>query len=282
MKYNAALVLEGGGMRSCYTAGVLDFFMEENIDFSYIVGVSAGCGCALNFISKQIGRACDLSVEYGNDKRVVGINNLLKNKGYFNLEAIYYELDKVVYFDYEKFYASDSRFLVGCFNLEKGVVEYFEKDDLKKSLAPLIASSSLPLISKKVKIGNNHYLDGGIVDSIPLNKALKDNMEKRVVILTNPKEYVRKPESSIPLVKLLYFKYKHLISALKNRHIVYNEMMKKVNEMEDNKELFVIRPTKPLSVSRYSKDKETLLEAYNQGREDASKQLKALIKYLSE
>ncbi|MDF9867634.1 putative patatin/cPLA2 family phospholipase [Bacilli bacterium PM5-3] len=280
MKYEAGLVLEGGGMRASYTQGVLDFFMENDIDFTYIVGVSAGVGCGMNFISKQIGRACTLSVEYGDDKRVVGIGNLIKHGQYFNLDTIYNKLDKEVFFDYDAFNKSDTTFYAGCFNILSGEVEYFSKKSMENSTKPIIATSSLPLLSKIVEINGKKYLDGGIKDSIPLNKSLQDGNKKNVVILTNPIEYRRPKESSLPLVKVLYFRYPKLIEALKQRDTVYNNMLDKINEMEKNNEVFVIRPSKALSVSRYTKDKETLMEAYNQGKSDAKNKKDLLIKYL--
>lgn len=282
MKYEAGLVLEGGGMRAVYTNGVLDFLMENNIDFNYIVGVSAGSGSGMNFVSKQIGRMNTISVEYGNDKRVIGPANLLKHGSYFNLEYIYKHLDKEVFFDYDAFFNSTTKFYAGCFNLKTGDVDYFSKEELKKSLDPIIATSSLPLLSKIVTVDGVKYLDGGIRDSIPLNKSIKDGNKKNVIILTNPKEYRRKPESSLLLIKILYFRYPKLIEALKRRHTVYNDMIDKIAKMEKNNEVFVIRPTVALNVSRYTQDKESLTEAYNQGKRDAKKMKDALLRYLND
>lgn len=281
MKYEAGLVLEGGGMRAVYTNGVLDFMMENDIDFTYIVGVSAGSGSAMNFVSKQIGRMNKISVDYGNDKRVIGPLNLIKHGSYFNLEFIYKHLDTEVFFDYDAFYNSTTKFYAGCFNVATGDVDYFSKDYMKKSIEPIIATSSLPLLSKIVTIDGVKYLDGGIRDSIPLNKSLADGNKKNVIILTNPKEYRRKPESSLFLIKILYRKYPKLIEALKRRHTVYNDMIDRIAEMEKNNEVFVIRPTTALGVSRYTQDKESLTKAYNQGKEDAKKMKNDLLAYLN-
>lgn len=282
MKYNAGLVLEGGGMRSTYTQGILDYFMENDIDFSYVVGVSAGVGTAMSFISKQTKRALKQSITGSQDKNMMGIRSLIKNGSFFNLDAIFNKLDKEIYFDYDAFFKSDTIFKIGCFNLETGEVDYFEKDDLKDNNDVAIASNSLPLISKIVKINGNKYLDGGMKDSIPLNKSLADGNKKNLVILTNSKDYVRKKESSMRLIKLFYFRYPKLIEALERRHIVYNEMVEFINEAEDNHDLFVIRPSISLEVSRYSQDENVLKKAYDQGYEDAKTHLKALKDYLED
>jgi predicted patatin/cPLA2 family phospholipase len=280
MIYNAALVLEGGGMRSAYTQGVLDYFIENDIDFNYIVGVSAGVGCAMNFITKQKGRAIKLGVDYASDKRVVGLQCWLKNRQFFNLDVLYNILDKEVFFDEEAFKKSKTILKTGCFNLGTGNVDYFDKEALVLSKDPVIASNSLPLLSKIVKINGNKYLDGGMKDSIPLNKAIADGNKKAIIILTNPIDYVRQKESTLWLMKIFYRKYPLLLDAMSKRHIVYNDMVKKINKMADNNEVFVIRPSKKLNVTRYSKDKETLMEAYHQGISDAKANHQALLHYL--
>lgn len=282
MKYNAGLVLEGGGMRSTYTQGVLDFFMHNDIDFKYIVGVSAGVGSAMSFISKQPKRALEQSIRGSQDKNIMGLRSLFKNGSFFDLNTIFNKLDKEMFFDYDTFFSSDTIFKIGCFNLETGDVDYFDKDDLKKGNDVAIASNSLPLISKIVEINNNKYLDGGMKDSIPLNKSLADNNKKNVIILTNAKTYRRKKESSMFYIKLFYHNYPKLIEALERRHIVYNGMLDYINEAEERKELFVIRPSLELEVSRYTKDEQVLRKAYEQGYEDAKANLKNLKEYLSD
>ncbi|MEG0686647.1 MAG: patatin family protein, partial [Erysipelotrichales bacterium] len=199
MKYNAGLVLEGGGMRASYTNGVLDYFMENNIEFKYVVGVSAGIMSGMNYISKQQGRARTLSVDYADDKRTIGVSNLIKHGQYFNLSHIYKVLDKEVFFDYDAFFNNDTIFKIGCFDVATGDVRYFNKNYLKENdtLDPIIASNSLPLLSKIVPIEDKKYLDGGIRDSIPLNISIADGNKKNVIILTNPIEYRRQPESTI-------------------------------------------------------------------------------------
>lgn len=279
MKYDAALVLEGGGMRGAYTQAVLDVFIEHDIDFSYIVGISVGSGNAMSFMSKQKGRTFDLSLNYSHS--MVGLKQLFKHGSYFNLDRLFNELDKELFFDYDAFKQNDSQFYVGAFNVETGKVDYFDKASIEKSNDPAIASSSLPILNKMKRIGDNKYFDGGLVDAIPLNKAIEDGNEKIVVVLTNPLEYVRKPESSLKLIKIIYRKYPKLIEAVANRHIGYNALLDKLNEMERNKEIFVIRPDDFLPVSRYTTDQEKLVATYEQGIHDTESKIADLIKYLN-
>lgn len=281
MEYNCALVLEGGGMRAAYTNGVLDYFLDHDIDFSYIVSVSAGVGCAMNYIAKDKGRALKLSIDYASDKRVISVSNLLFKGGYFNLDTIFNVLDKEVPFNYEQFYKSNAKLELGCFNLATGDVDYFNKEDIKKDNRCVIASNSLPMLSKIVEYNGQKYLDGGMRDSIPLNKAIEDGYQKQVIVLTNPKEYKRQKESALPLIKVIYHKYPKLIEAMERRHLVYNEMVERINELEAQGKVFVIRPSVKLDVSRYTKDEKTLREAYDQGASDIAKVKDDLLAYLN-
>jgi len=284
MKYNCALVLEGGGMRCAYTNGILDYFIEEDIDFNYVVSVSAGVASALNFVSKDEGRALALTRDYAGDKRVASVRNMFTKGCFFDLNMIFNVLDKEVPFNYEAFKDSTTQMECGCFNLETGDVDYFNKDYLisDKSNKAIIASNSLPLLSKVVTIGPHHYLDGGMRDSIPLNRAIEQGYEKQVVILTNPSTYVREKESSLPLLKTFYHKYPTLIKAMENRHIVYNDMVERINTLEKEGKIFVLRPSVKLNVTRYSSDAATLNEAYDTGRKDAIALKDKLLAYLKE
>jgi len=282
MKYDVALVLEGGGMRCAYTNGILDYFIEQDIDFNYVVSVSAGVASALNFISKDEGRALALTRDYAGDKRVASVRNMFTKGCFFDLNMIFNVLDKEVPFNYEKFHDSSTQMECGCFNLETGDVDYFDKKYLEKDKKnqAIIASNSLPLLSKVQYFNNHHYLDGGMRDSIPLNRAIEQGYNKQVIILTNPSTYVREKESSLPLLKLFYHKYPTLIKAMENRHIIYNQMVERINTLEAEGKSFVIRPSVKLAVSRYSSDAETLNTAYKQGREDAIALKDQLLAYL--
>lgn len=280
MKNEVGLVLEGGGMRAIYTAGVLDYFLEHEIDFAYVVGVSAGVGCGLNYISRQVGRQKKIAKKSASDKNIVGFKSWLKTRSYFNLDYLYNEVPKEIYFDAETFKKSSVNFLAGCFNVETGKVDYFNKDDMIKSVKPIIATSSLPMISKMVTIDGQKYLDGGIKESIPIDKSMKDGNKKNVIILTNPVGYRKTKEPMLAFIKVLYHKYPKLIDALAKRHLVYNKTITKVEKMEKKGQVLVIRPSVDLGISRYSTDDEILAKAYEQGKKDAAKMHDQIMEFI--
>ena len=189
------LILEGGALRSVYTSGVLDVLMKYNIEANYILGVSAGALTGMNYISKQPKRSANINIEYCDNPRYIGIKALRKEKGLIGYDYLFNEISKKEYpFDYETFKFSNQKFISVITNCEKGITEYVEKSDCKDNVFKVVqASSSMPLCSKMVKIGNNHYLDGAVTMPIPVDWAIDNGHKNILVVLTRDRDY-RKPE----------------------------------------------------------------------------------------
>ena len=180
---NSGLVIEGGGMRGVYAAGVLDFFMEKNIYFDDCYAVSAGSCHAASYYSKQIGRSLKVTLDYINDKRYCSINSLIKTGDMFGAEMLYDIIpNELVLYDYDIFNEFNGNFYSVVTNCKTGKAEYIKIKDMKKDIIAIRASSSLPLLSRIVKINGESYLDGGISDSIPIKKSIEDGHKKNVVI----------------------------------------------------------------------------------------------------
>jgi len=124
----------------------------------------------------------------------------------------------------------------------------------------------MPLASRIVEIGSRKFLDGGMSDSVPVKEFEKMGYNKNVVILTQPYDYVKRKNSVLPLIKLVYKKYPKLIDVMKNRHIMYNETTDYIKEKEKSDEILVIRPDEKLSVNHVEHDAEKLEKAYQDGR----------------
>ena len=227
------LVLEGGSMRGIFSAGVLDVFLENNIEIDAIIGVSAGALFGAN--SGQKGRALRYNKNYSKDKRFISIRNLLltgnmvsKNFAFYKMT---YELDP---FDNDAFKNSGKDFYLVATNVKTGMPEYFKIDDVNKQLEYLRATSALPMASKMIKLENNKYLDGGLSDSIPVKKAIEMGYENIIVVLTQPLKYKKEMIGSklLSFIKLRYCRYPKLIKTIKNRHIRYNDTIKYINNLE--------------------------------------------------
>lgn len=279
----AGLVVEGGGMRGVYTAGVLDYFMEKNLYFDDCYGVSAGACHISSYVSKQIGRSMKVTLDYINDKRYCSINSLIKTGDMFGVEMLYDLIpNKLELYDYDTFNKFKGNFYSVVTNCNTGKAEYMKIKDMKKDIIAVRASSSLPLLSRVVEINGEKYLDGGITDSIPIKKSIEDNHRKNVVILTRDKTYRKKKSSFSPIFKLKYRKYPNLVNAIENRYKMYNNTLDFIEEKVKTGEVFVIQPKEPVHISRVEKDKTKLKELYDKGYNDAKECYEDLIKFIKE
>jgi len=270
---HAGLVLEGGGMRGLYTAGVLDFFLEEDLIFAYVIGVSAGASNAVSYISRQKGRNKIVNTAFLDDWRYMSIKNLVKNGSLFGMDFIFDEIPKKrVPFDYETFFKSPITFKVGVTDCKTGKPLYFDKSEMDEKFTALRASISLPFVSPIVHYRGYHLLDGGITDPIPLRQAIADGYQKNVVVLTRNKGYQKKPISQ-PLRLLLKKKYRdypNLIAAMLNRYQIYNKTLIYIDQLEQKGQIAVIRPSKKLTVNRLEKNAAKLNDLYELGYHDAA------------
>ena len=279
----AGLVVEGGGMRGVYTAGVLDYFMEKNLYFDDCYGVSAGACHISSYVSKQIGRSIKVTLDYINDKRYCSINSLIKTGDMFGVEMLYDLIpNKLELYDYDTFNKFKGNFYSVVTNCKTGKAEYIKIKDMKKDIIAVRASSSLPLLSRIVEINGNEYLDGGITDSIPIKKSIKDGHKKNVVILTRDKTYRKSKPKFLSLLKFKYKKYPNLVKAIENRYKIYNETLDFLEEEKAKNKVFIIQPKLPVKISRIEKDKDKLKELYDQGYEDAKELYEDLMKFLEE
>ena len=279
----AGLVVEGGGMRGVYTAGVLDYFMEKNLYFDDCYGVSAGACHISSYVSKQIGRSMKVTLDYINDKRYCSINSLIKTGDMFGVEMLYDIIpNKLELYDYDTFNKFKGNFYSVVTNCKTGKAEYIKIKDMKKDIIAVRASSSLPLLSRIVEINGKEYLDGGITDSIPIKKSIKDGHKKNVVILTRDKTYRKSKPKFLSFFKLKYKKYPNLVKAIENRYKMYNETLDFLEEEKAKNKVFIIQPKLPVKISRIEKDKDKLKELYDQGYEDAKELYEDLMKFLEE
>lgn len=277
------LVIEGGGLRGIYTAGVLDSLMENDIYIPYVIGVSMGACNGASYISRQIGRTKRATLDYLHDKRYISYRRLFKKETLFGMDFIFNEIpNELVPFDYKTYVESSQKFVVVTTDCNSGDAVYYDNKDMDKENKLLRASSSLPLISNVVKYKGKELLDGGISDSIPVKKALSDGNEKLVIILTQPSGYRKKLTKGMFMARKLYSDYPNLIKAIENRHRGYNETLEYIEQLELAGKAFVIRPKEALKVKRAERNIEKLEKCYEIGYEQMGRSIKELNDFLKE
>ena len=278
-----ALVLEGGSLRCLFTSGVTDTLIEQDIELSYVNGVSAGSMCGMNYVSKQVGRTRKINIEYVRDKRYLSFRNMMKNRLIFNFEFLFGELSQnLVPFDYEAFEQSPQRFVAVATRCRTGKPEYFEKGRCSDIISAVQASSSMPVLSKMIVVDGKKYLDGGVSMPIAYQKAIDEGYEKVVVVLTRERGYRKTPVGS--WMQKAYDRYfgplPEFLDALNAIPERYNRMQEEIDELEAAGRIFVIRPENPVLVSRVEKDVRKLEALYQEGRRTAEQALPALKEYL--
>lgn len=278
-----ALVLEGGSLRCLFTSGVLDTLIEQDIELSYVNGVSAGSMCGMNYVSKQVGRTRKINTEYVRDKRYLSFRNMMKNRLIFNFDFLFGELSQnLVPFDFETFSQSKQRFVAVATRCRTGMAEYFEKGCCSDIISAVQASSSMPVLSKMIVVDGKKYLDGGVSMPIAYQKAMDEGYRKVVVVLTREHGYRKAPVSKwTQKVYDRYFEplpeFRNALNEIPER---YNRMQEEIDRLEAEGRIFVIRPANPVLVSRVEKDIKKLEALYQEGRETAEHVLPALREYL--
>ena len=260
------LVLEGGGMRGVFTCGVLDYLMDRDIRFPYTIGVSAGACNGLSYMSRQRGRAKYSNIDLLEKYHYIGLRHLLKKRNIMDFDLLFTEFpEHILPYDYDAYFSSPERFVMVTTNCLTGEANYFEEKSDKNRVIDIVrASSSLPFVCPIAYVDSVPMLDGGIVDSIPLQRAITDGYLNNVVVLTRNRGY-RKENKDIKIPSFVYRKYPKMREALSCRCAVYNAQLEMVERMEDEGRITVIRPVKPVLVDRIEKDIHKLTEFYEEG-----------------
>lgn len=279
----AALILEGGALRSFFTSAILDYFIEHEVEFEYVHGVSAGTLCAMNYISKQRNRSASINLHFLHDKRYISVSNLWNSGGIFNLDFLFSpECFAYSAFDWQTYRQNRQIFEITATNCETGQGHVFRKEPGNDQVEAIKASSSIPLASDIRIVEDQPYLDGGIADSIPFKRAQELGYEKIVVVVTRDLAY-RKPENGAAvnnLVKTRYKQYPNFVQSFIDRPKHYNEALTELERLEEAGKVFVLRPEDPVTVSRFERDNTKLIDLYHKGTETIIEQFDAMKAYL--
>lgn len=277
------LVLEGGAMRGLFTAGVIDVLMENKINFDVAVGVSAGAAFGVNLKSKQIGRVLRYNLRFAGKPYYASWKSWRRSGNLYAANFCYHILpDKLDIFDKETFMANPMRFWCVATDAAMGEPVYHELHDAGYvDLEWIRASSSIPFFAHPVAIGGHYYFDGGVSDSIPYDFLIKNGVSKRVVITTQPKEYRKKQSKLYPIEKIVLREYPAVLKKLATRAEDYNAVLDKMEEDENQGNVFIIRPPYPLEIGTVEQNKEEIKRVYEIGRKKAEEILPDLINYLN-
>lgn len=267
------IVVEGGGMRGIYGAGVLDVLLENDIKADGLIGVSAGAIHGCSFVSGQKGRSIRYNLKYSRDPRYMSMRSLIRTGDMFGMDFCYRELPETLDpFDNETFESSSTEYYVTCTDVETGQPVYHRCPSLRGDRIDWVrASASMPLASRIVELDGKKLLDGGVADSIPVMAFRKMGFKKDLVILTRPEGYRKKQNPMLPLIRRAYREYPEFVETAVSRHLVYNRELDEISRLEREGEILVIRPSRRIKISRTERRPERIEQMYRLGREDAMK-----------
>lgn len=266
------LIVEGGGMKCAYSAGVLDAFLDNDISFDYCIGVSAGSANAASFVAGQRGRNRRFYTEHIKEPGYFGLKSFLKTGNLFGLQYIYGNLtnsDGADPIDFPAIMANPAEYWLVTTNAATGKPTYFSKEDMiQDDYRHIMASCAIPAACRPVEINGQYYYDGGISDAIPVQRALDAGCDKLVVILSKTRDFVKNPEKMRFLYSRLCRKYPKTIEALNNRHIMYRKCQKQLFELEKEGKAFIFALNNPPKVGTYTMDPKIEQQLYEMGLKD--------------
>lgn len=278
------LVVEGGGMKCAYNAGILDRFLDENIHFDYCIGVSAGSANVASYLAGQRDRNLRFYTQHTTLPEYMGVRNFLRTGQFFGLQFIYGTLtntggaDPI---DYPAIMANPSEYELVATDVETGKATYLGKSDLHQNdYTALMASCALPALCRPVSYNGHLYYDGGVAESIPIKRAFEKGCDRVVVILSNRRNYVKQKEGFRFAYAPLLRKYPKLLAAVDNRHLMYRQNIADVNAHEKDGNAFVFAPTIDHDLSAFCKDAKTEQELYDLGVQNFNDQLCNLKQFL--
>ena len=278
-----ALILEGGTFRPIFSSGVMDALLDYEVDFPYVIGVSAGITDGFSYVSKQTKRNYDILMNHQHDKRYVGIRNYLSDRSLFGLKFAYETIPNELYpFDWNTFLENPAIIKVGVTNAKTGQCEYLDGKLLDKQCTMLKATCAIPFAFPVITFNGQDYYDGGICDPIPVKQAKRDGHDKMLIVLTRPKGYQKNlSKANIIASRRLKKRYPHLVKPLLTRHELYNETLNYCEMLEQTGKAVILRPSEDVQIDSFEKDLHKIDAIYHYGYQQAVEnieKIRALLK----
>lgn len=265
----------GGGMRGVYSSGVYDYLIDKGISVDLCIGVSAGSANLITYIAGQRGRTLEFYREYPKRKEYMGFGNLFKEGSYIGLDYIYSDLsnsDGENPLDFASALRSDMKFLAVATRVSDGGAEYFVKDAMKQDdYTVLKASCCMPGVCKPVTLNGELYVDGGVAEPVPIQKAFDEGCDKVILVLTKPREDYCRPLIATKVLSVRLRKYPEVLSLMKSLHTRCSEIFERVSRWEKEGKVLVIEPSELHGMTTLNTDSEAICKLYEQGYKDARK-----------
>ena len=265
----------GGGLRGIYAAGVLDYCIDQGIQFDLGIGVSAGSANLASYAAGQRGRNYLFYTDYAFRKQYMGLGNFIRKKNFIDMDYVYGTLSNSNGenpLDYPALRDNTMEFYVVATNAESGQVKYFDKTDLHQDNYNILkASSAIPFVCKPYEVQGTLYYDGALSDPVPFKRAFQLGCERVVVILTKPQDVVRNSAKDEKIAACIRKKYPAAAKKLCQRAQRYNESIALAKEYAKQGKVLIIAPDDTCGVDTLKKDRMSLQNLYKKGYNDGKK-----------
>ena len=276
----SALVVEGGGMRCIFAAGVLHSFGKAGFDpFDLYIGVSAGACHLASHLAGQHDRNFDITLRYSMTSDFINPWRFLRGGHLMDLDWMWeqtirnYCLDLAYLF--EKLRSQNKEYLIVVTSMESGQAVYLHPDE--NMLAHYLkVSSSLPVLYRNIlEIDNEKATDGGIADAIPVREACRRGATDITVIRSRSAGYVKKHSRLAAAIFSLYFrKYPRLVEKFRKRAENYNASVEFIHSPPEGVRITEIAPPDNTAIGRTTKNETPLRAAYETGIDYGNKFIK--------
>lgn len=277
------IIFEGGASRTYFSCGVIDALLDEKIYADYVIGVSAGISFGVSYCSRQKERNLRILEQYEEKGIYQGFHHMFRksNKSYYNLDFVFGEVpNKLVPFDFEAFKNHEGDCLAVVTNIDTGLPEYIPVIPDDKCFTALRATCAIPILFQPVEINGKYYLDGGMSDSIPFDKAFEDGCDKVIAVLTRPRGYRKSKESTTSIINLKYKKYPKLMESFKNRPETYNKQIERLEALEKEGKALLLAPEETFGIGRFEKRKAKLIPFYRYGYDYAMRNMEKIKEFI--
>lgn len=278
-----AIVLEGGGLRGAYTAGVCAWFIENNIEFDLHIGISSGAMHAFSLAMKDVKLLHDSSVDYSVLPNNVGWRAILREGTPVGYNFMFEELlTKRLNMTADRIRSIPSLVEFGVYRLAIQKTIWYNQSDVDDKIKLLQAACTLPIAGRNVKVNDEWFMDGGVTTMIPVERALEHEADKIVVVTTKPSNFVRKDNSPLTqfLLDIIYGKYKILLQDFRKRKDVYNREMDLVRQLEKEGKVVHLQPSKDFGAKRFSATLEQVQNMFDLGKSDCEAKRESILRFL--
>ena len=270
-----ALVVEGGAMRSIYSAGLLDGFIQHQFNpFDFYIGVSAGAYNLATYISGSPRKSLFAFKNFALNRKFISLSRFLLGGHLLDLDWLGEMAFSESLIDIDSVYKQDKAFYVCLTNIITGNPVYI-KTNSQNLKSVVKASTALPLLYRNFPLINGQAMtDGGVADSIPVAEAIRMGASQIMVVRARHRLYLKKDTLGHRFVRWKMKHYPDLVSTMSNRVNIHKGTIELIRNPPPGINIQEVCPPCSFTMGRFSQNSDQLLTGYQSGFESAEETIR--------